>query len=62
MRMRSDVLFHPYHVIPAVELIAALCKSSDHGVAHVLMELHAVFYQEFIVTIARRKGDAGVDV
>ena len=56
--MCPDMLFHPYHVIPAVELIPALAKLPNHPVAKVCMEAYAVFVQMLVLCF--RIGDAGV--
>lgn len=40
--MLAKELFHPHHVVPRSELIAALIKSSDHAVAEVLVIFGAV--------------------
>lgn len=56
--MRPDMLFHPYHVIPTVELIPALVKLPNHPVAKVRMETYAVFTQMLVLCF--RIGDAGV--
>ena len=61
VRMGAEVLFHPDHVIPPAEFIAALIKPPDEAVAHVLVELDAVFRQKFVVLLGGI-GDAGVGV
>ncbi len=58
--MLADNLFHPYHVIPASEFIAALMKCSDFCISEMRMEIRAVCCQVFIILI--RIADAGIQI
>jgi hypothetical protein len=58
--MFSNALFHPHHVIPSVELIAAVMEFSHASEPHSFMETDAVFVEIFI--FFGRTGDAGVKV
>ena len=59
--MVTDVLFHPDHVIPPPELIAALMEFAHHPVAQLFVEPDAVPCQ-IGVAFAHRAGDAGVHI
>ena len=37
-----DLLFHPDHVIPVPELVAAVVELARHGIAHMFMKPDAV--------------------
>lgn len=57
--MRTDLFFHPYDVVPAVEFIAALFEVGDKVVAHMAVEIDAV---RIHIGIRRgRIGDAGIE-
>ena len=43
--MVTNMLLHPHHIIPAAELVAALCEAAYHPIAQVAMELDAVIRQ-----------------
>lgn len=58
--MLPQMLFHPHHVVPAAELIAALKKLPHHPVAHPLMKPDAVLRQVRVIPLG--PGDAGVQV
>ena len=58
--MLPDDLFHPTHVIPAVELITTSVKSSHHGISHMLMKLSAVVIKVLVFLFCRAY--AGVKV
>ena len=58
--MGPQQLFHPDHVVPAVELIAALGKFPHQPVAQMGVEPQAVPGQVFVVGF--RHGNAGVQV
>ena len=51
--MVTDVLFHPDHVIPPPELIAALMEFAHHPVAQLFVERNAAGVGE---------GNAGIDI
>ena len=40
--MVAQHLFHPDHIVPAAERVAALVKAADQAVAQVLMAANAV--------------------
>ena len=52
--MHREVFFHPYHVVPAVELVGALVEMPRETVADMLVKFPAVFRQIGIVCCARR--------
>ena len=54
--MRTDNLFHPYHVVPASEFQAAFAELSNQPESHASVEQKAVFCKEFVLIV--RKGDA----
>ena len=54
------MLFHPDHIVPPVEFIAALGKPSDHPVTKMGVKMDAVQRQEFIFRL--RIGDAGIQI
>ena len=57
--MRTDLFFHPYDVVPAVEFISALFEVGDKVVAHMAVEIDAV---RIHIGIGRGGiGDAGVE-
>ena len=58
--MFADDLFHPDHVVPAAEFIAALMKFSDFDIAQMFMELFAVSGEIFV--FSDRICDAGIQV
>ena len=58
--MLSDQLLHPDHIIPASKLIPALIELSDHAIAKMRMEFHAIVRQVFV--LLRRIGDTGVHI
>ncbi len=57
--VRTDLFFHPYDVVPAVEFISALFEVGDKVVAHMAVEIDAVCIH---IGIGRGGiGDAGVE-
>ena len=58
--MVTDVLFHPDHVIPPPELIAALMKLPCRGIAQALVEAEAGQGEGLVLHLGQ--GDAGVAV
>ena len=57
--VRTDLFFHPYDVVPAVEFISALFEVGDKVVAHMAVEIDAV---RIHIGIGRGGiGDAGVE-
>ena len=53
-----DLLFHPDHVIPVPELVAAVVELARHGIAHMFMKPDAV--QGQIVILFFGFPDSGV--
>ena len=41
----ADVLFHPHHVVPAIEFIAALVELANQPIPQSLVKRHAVIGQ-----------------
>ena len=56
----ADDFFHPDHVVPAPELIAAVVEGTGQREAQMLVELGAVFGEVFVLRL--RVADAGVEV
>ena len=54
----ADDFFHPDHVVPAPELIAAVVEGTGQREAQMLVELGAVFCEVFVLRL--RVADAGV--
>ena len=47
--MLADDLFHPDHVVPPAELVAAVFEGAAQGKPEVLMELRTVLCQVFVL-------------
>ena len=58
--MLPNHLLHPDHVIPSIKLIAALLKCAYQFVTQMLMEMHAVVGQMFILMLC--VGNAGIQI
>ena len=58
--MLSNDLFHPNHVVPTIELLAALMEMSNCLVAQVFMEADTIQRQVFVLRID--EGDTGIHV
>lgn len=56
----ADDFFHPDHVVPAPELIAAVVEGTGQCEAQMFVELGAVFGEVFVLHL--RVADAGVEV
>ena len=59
--MFTNVLLHPHHIIPAVELVATLHKAANHPISQVTMELDAVFSQKRIRTSWSRDASTHIE-
>ena len=59
-RMLSQVLFHPYHIIPAGKLISALIKFTHKAIPEMFMEPDAVSGQVFVLCLGT--GDTGIQI
>lgn len=59
-RCSPMIFFHPDHVVPAPELIAAVVEGTGRCEAQMLVELGAVFGEVFVLRL--RVADAGVEV
>ena len=60
MHMLPDNLFHVYHIIPAVELVAAVVKVRTDFKSHMLMETDTCLSEIFIFIF--NVCDAGIEV
>ena len=58
--MLADGFLHPHHVVPLAEFIGAVMEFAHVFEAKMLMELHAVLRQVFILNF--RIGDTGVEI
>ena len=58
--MLADDFFHPNHVVPAPELIAAVVEGTGQREAQMFVELGAVFGEVFVLHL--RVADAGIQV
>src|SRR5574344_2880000 len=58
--VHTYALLHPHHIIPSVELVAALGKASDHVKPKVSMKLDAVVSDVWVFISCT--GDAGIHV
>lgn len=58
--MRTNMLFHPHHAVPAVEFIAAVIELSDKAVTHMTVKFNAAACKVFILAVG--VGYAGVKV
>lgn len=53
-------LFHPHHIVPAAELVAAVAEGAAQRKTEMRVELGAVFGQVFVLYL--READAGIQV
>ena len=58
--MYADDLFHPHHVVPSSEFIAAFVEFSNHLISQMAVKLNAVFRQVLIILIWIT--DAGIQI
>ena len=58
--VRADMLFHPYHVVPAVKFVSTFFELAYHAVSHVCVEIDTVFIQVFVFHF--RITDAGFHI
>ena len=58
--MFADNFFHPDHVVPAVEFVAAVFEGSAEVEAEVFVELGAVFVEIFVLYFG--VADAGIKI
>ena len=58
--MFPDHLLHPDHVIPSIELIAALLKCAHQFISQMLMKMHTVICQMFVLMLCI--GNAGIQI
>ena len=58
--MGGDELFHPDHVVPGAEFVAALVENPHRLVAQFFVKAHAVVVQVIIRSFGA--GDAGIEI